>query len=343
MRWFNLLCAVAFWWSPSSLAAQTGEPGKEALFLPAGPLSADQVSTFSASREDPAPEKLLGVSEKYEDSHFVAGNEWNLQVFEPHVRALGGAYMGVGADQAYIIMGWMRPELAWLMDYDDHVVYIHRLHQLFFEAATTAEEYLHLWSKDGSEAARQLITDRFADALQRKRCLHRYANSAGRVHRRLQRVVKRLLIPFYLTDARQYEYLRTMWLEGRIRTLRANLLASDGVVGIAGAARQLGIPIRAAYFSNAEEYWDYGPEFRNNIRAIPADDRSVVLRTRGTWESNRDYRYIVQPLQNFQDVLSVKRIKSLARYVGRPRVKGHGKADIMVLEVDLTLPEGTQP
>ncbi len=335
MRWpqFGLVFSLCL--LPAAILAQPQPEVAQQLFLPAGPLSSERSTTFAASPEDPAPEKLLGVSDKYEDSHFVTGNEWNLHVFEPHVRDLGGAYLGVGADQAYIIMGWMRPELAWLMDYDEHVVHIHRLHLLFFDAADTPERYLHLWSKEGRADALDLISRKFENKAERKRHLHRYTNSAGRVSRRLQRVIKRISSPCYLTDARQYEFLRTMSQEGRIRPLRANLLVTGGVQGIADAARKLNIPIRATYFSNAEEYWDYGPEFRTNVRALPADERSLVLRTRGTWESNRDYRYIVQLLENFQAVLAIEGIKNLGKYFGRCKVKGYGKADIMVLDVEL--------
>jgi hypothetical protein len=335
MRW-NCAVVVASCLVLFSGASLQAEPGpKESYFLPEGELGEEQRCLFLGSPEDPAPEKLLGVSENYEGRHFTAGNEWNLEVFEPHVRSLGGAYVGVGADQAYFLIGWMRPELVWLMDYDKQVVRVHRLHQLFFMEAAGPAGYLHLWSEGGRKAALKLIARETSDAAMKKRLVHRYKNSAGRISRRLQRVMKSMKIPSYLTDAEQYKFIRDRCLQGRVRALRANLLDRRGIMGIAAAATALGIPVRAVYLSNAEEYWDYGSEFRENLRALPADDRSVILRTRGSWVGNKDYRYVVQALENFQQALAVKSFRNLGKHLALRKLLGRGDVDLIHLHIEV--------
>jgi hypothetical protein len=225
------------------------------------------------------------------------------------------------------------------MDYDKQVVRVHRLHQLFLKEAEGPAGYLHLWSEEGRAAALKLIARETSSVSMKKRLVHRYKNSAGRISRRLQRVKKSMKIPSYLTNDEQYKFIRERCLQGRVRALRANLLERKGVKGIAAAATALGIPIRAVYLSNAEEYWDYGREFRENLRALPADDRSVILRTRGSWVGNKDYRYVVQALVNFQQALAEKSFRNLDKHLVLRKLLGRGDVDLIHLQIKLEAEE----
>jgi hypothetical protein len=73
---------------------------------------------------------------------------------------------------------------------------------------------------------------------------------------------------------------------------------------LAGTARQLGVPVRNVYTSNAEDYWGYSAQFRDNMRALPFDEQSWVVRTRPieAWglAPDDDYHYNVQGGLNFQ-------------------------------------------
>lgn len=312
-------------------SGQAEPPVPEARFLPTGPLAEDLREQVWETPWDPAPEKLLGVSEAHEGQHFVAGNELALFAFEPHVRGLGGAYMGVGSDQAYVLMGWQRPEVAWLTDYDIYVVRIHVLHLLFFGVAAGPDEYLRLWSEDGAADAKRLIKASAKSPSEAKRLAHRYRNSSGRVYRRLQSLKRKMTIPFYLTDQAQYDHIRTMHLEHRIRPLRANLLAEKGFRGVGAVATALGVPVRVIYLSNAEQYWEYGDAFRANLRSLPCDDRSLVLRTLGSFLGNKDYRYVVQKLGVFQALLENPRFVTLKPHIHRRKLTGRGDIDLIEL------------
>ena len=75
------------------------------------------------------------------------------------------------------------------------------------------------------------------------------------------------------------------------------------------------------YLSNAEEYWERLPQpFRANLRALPVDERSLVLRTLLTWEKNRDYRYNAQPARNYRRWLAVPDLRSIYDVIRRDRV-----------------------
>ena len=80
----------------------------------------------------------------------------------------------------------------------------------------------------------------------------------------------------------------------------ANLLDEDGLRGIGEASRELGVPIRAYYLSNAEDYWNYPDEFRANFENLLFDESSVILRANATKSRNGDYRYNMQDAIAFQ-------------------------------------------
>jgi hypothetical protein len=83
------------------------------------------------------------------------------------------------------------------------------------------------------------------------------------------------------------------------------------------------------YLSNAEEYWDrYSKTYRANIRALPFDDRSVVLRTLLTWSVNMDYRYNVQRASNYVEWLDrdwLRHVRQIA-----PAPPGVAARDVVV-------------
>ena len=128
-------------------------------------------------------------------------------------------------------------------------------------------------------------------------------------------------VPSFLTDADEYTHVRALIAGGRLRAITADLTRRGAVRRIAGVARRLGVTVRVVYLSNAEEYWERLPdEFRDNLAALPADRRSVVLRTLLTWEQNRDYRYNAQPLHNYRRWLAVAEVRTIHDVTRRDRV-----------------------
>jgi hypothetical protein len=67
------------------------------------------VRVFFGSPEDPKP------AHRARDSHYWVGNECALHGFYQDIKGLGGGYIGIGSDQAYLLLGWARPRLAWLI------------------------------------------------------------------------------------------------------------------------------------------------------------------------------------------------------------------------------------
>jgi hypothetical protein len=267
-----------------------------------GPLTAAQLEILLGTAEDGAPEHRGGVTSVREDKHYLAGNERSPHAFYPLVKDVGGGYVGVGTDQAYLFMSWARPEIAWLVDYDPAVIEVHELYRLFFAAAATPEEFVALWDKPAREQALAVIVA--AHDERKVKILRRwYLGYRGWIHRRLVSVTRNMQkaeVPSYLTDQEHYDFVKQMLEQRRVRPMVVNLLERKGLEGVGKAAQALGVPIRLLYLSNAEEYWPRYPKgYRELMAGLPFHADALVLRTLLIWNVNTDYRYNVQPASNY--------------------------------------------
>jgi hypothetical protein len=290
---------------PSEPTEPTPEPTPEPGVR--GPLTDAQVEILLGTAEDEAPEYRGGITPERENKHYLAGNERMLQAFYPAIKDVGGGYVGVGTDQAYLFMSWARPEIAWLVDYDPAVVEVHELYRLFFAAAETPAEFVALWDKPAREEGLAVIAAAHQD--RRFKSLRRwYLGYKGWIHRRLvgvTRAMERADVPSYLTHQDHYDFIKEMLAERRVRPMVVNLLEQKGLRGIGEASTKLGVPIRLLYLSNAEEYWPrYPRSYRETFAALPFHEDALVLRTLLIWSVNTDYRYNVQPAKNYVEWLA---------------------------------------
>jgi hypothetical protein len=236
--------------------------------------------------------------------------------FRAAVQDLGGGYVGVGPDQAYLFIGWQRPEFAWLIDYDPKVMRVHAMYRALLQAFERRRDFLAAFESEQADATSALLQQQGDPRLRR---LYRNNRDMFRWRlRTLERKLGRRGVPCWLTDDETYAYVRAMVLGDRVRPLRVNLVDDVGMAGIAEAARALGVTVRVVYLSNAEEYWErYEPQFVANLAALPIDDRALVLRTRLVWQVNRDYVYNAQSLAEYLAWLQTPGVETLEDIVGR--------------------------
>jgi len=328
---------------PAAPAATTPtEPAAAiAISVPPKPLTADEVAIFDGAPLDPVPRKLDATRADLEGRHYLWCDEANLQLWYPHIKDLGGGYMGVGSDQAYLFIGWMKPRFAWLTDYDPWITWLHRSYAAFFAEAKTPDDFYALWSNGKAKSSRALLERVYADDPERKRIVFVFRQARRVVHRRLRRLrkkMKRVDVPSYVTDQAQYDFVRAMVANGRVNPRRVNLLAAAGMKGVAEEARQLGVPIRVLYMSNAESYWRYGKRFRENVAAQPFDERSLILRTVASKNVNDDYHYNMQPGLNFQRWLAEDWVRSVRQVVPRVRIRGKDHVPLTTTDRDPVKP-----
>jgi hypothetical protein len=249
-----------------------------ALLLPAVSASGAGLELLSQLPADPPPPELV------RGSHYYVSNETRLDLFHAAVRDKGGVYVGVGSDQNYLLAGWARAEALVLVDFDQAVVSLHRVYRVLFRAAETPEDFLRLWSPRSYREVRRLVEESYPRGPERSSALSAYGHARWSVDRRLRKVLpqmKQASLPCFLTDAGQYAHLRKLYLEDRVFAVRGDLTASRTLSALGKALEESGQVVRVLYLSNAEQYFPYGAQYRSNIRGLPMDEGSVVLRTSG--------------------------------------------------------------
>lgn len=301
------------------------------------PLTDLQKAVLLASAEDPPGASLLATEKRLEGRHYITCDEWYLHKFADQIRGLGGGYAGVGTDQAYLFIGWQRPHLAWLFDYDPWVVFIHRSYGVFFREAETIEQFLAFWDDENVKSSVALLKEKLAERPDLREIIKVFKYNRSTIRRRLGRVIRKLEkagVSSYLSDPEEYAFVRNLVLADRVRPMVGDLLGKKGLLGLAASARGLAVPVRVFYVSNAEGYWKYNTEYRINIIGQYFDEKSLFLRTVAAKWTNGDYRYNIQKASNFQEWLKHEWVTSYRQIVPRSKLKGKGDIPITYVDKD---------
>lgn len=317
---------------PAAVDASTISPTQH------GPLSAAQRAAFFGATPDPAAMDLLGVNEDYAGRSYLAGDEWNLHLIHDQIKDAGGVYVGVGADQGYILLSWSKAKYAYLIDYDARVVLTHKIYRSFLLRSETPREFVSLWEKKNAEKAMAIIAQDWKDDKDlgeiekvykewRRKILHR--------HLRINKSAKESGVAVYSSDQKLYDYVRGMVATDRVRAMSGNLLDKQALVSIGETAAKLSEPVGLLYLSNAQEYWKYPEQFRANIAALPFSERSKVLHTLSTWSTNKDYRYVVQGGPNYQSWIASAWVSKVYYMVPRRKLEGAEDIDVILFDGDV--------
>jgi hypothetical protein len=138
----------------------------------------------------------------------------------------------------------------------------------------------------------------------------------------------------YVNDAGDYDHVRQLVVQQRLRPLLGNLLGDKGMHSIAAAARQLGVAIRVLYLSNAEQYWAYRDVFRDNVRDLPLAADSWVARTSAVKPMNGDYRYYLHNGQRFQNQLADPKIRSVGQLLSYAAIEDRSLVPLIKVDGD---------
>jgi hypothetical protein len=314
--------------APGALSASLAKPAsKKALkrldadapmsahSLPA--LSDEARALLSAVRPDPEPESLV------RNSHYWVSNEHNHQVWlEPLKAVSGGAYVGVGTDQNYLLAGWSKPEVMILMDFDGEIAKLHEIYEYFFAISASPKTFHLRWKRAYAEDSKEKLAAYFTARFERlqpnlsdkqraklvKQRVKIYQLTRGLIDRRLARTHKKyqaLKQPTFLSDQAQYDHLRALWAQGRVLAIRGDLTADQTMLDIAHTLKAMSLSLNTLYLSNAEQYFELTPGYRRNIIELPWGERGVALRTLGwrVWgflDEEEKYHYNYQGGANFR-------------------------------------------
>ena len=76
--------------------------------------------------------------------------------------------------------------------------------------------------------------------------------------------------PTWLGDPDAYAYIRGLVLGGRFLAIQGDLNGTAALKNIGETARALQLPVRIIYTSNAEGFFKYNPQFRDNLGGAAA-------------------------------------------------------------------------
>ena len=260
------------------------------------PLSDALRQKLAAIPWDVPPEVLNAVEKENEGGHFPFSDELHPEKFRETIQNMGGTYIGIGTDQSYVYMGWQRPTLAFAVDYDPWVVYIHHAYIAFFDHCEDAACLMAMF--DDRLGSSDFLENYYANNSEKKNIIKVFKTVSGNIRRQLGRLAA-MKTPNFTNDPETYQYIRTLVKSGRLVTLQANLLGDTALKAIAQTLRETGRTVTTLYTSNAEQYWAYKKAFKENMRSMPFADNALIMRTSATKPINNDYRYSVQPARVF--------------------------------------------
>ncbi|MGB1698412.1 MAG: hypothetical protein ACPHRO_00570 [Nannocystaceae bacterium] len=262
------------------------------------PLSGGRQEIFVSGAEDTLPATEL---------HYVKSNEVRHDVWFPYIKGRTGAYLGVGSDQNYTLIGFSDVELVFLMDIDERVVNLHRVYSVFIKESESPEALLERWSPESKEASSQLLREAFADlpVARRKAIVSGYRSARETVYRHLRLVHgrKRDVGTTWLSNPRAYQRVRSLYLAGRVRMMLGDVTGAVSMASVVDILRRLEVPVGVVYLSNAEEFIPYNPNFVTHMSGLLSHDDSVLLRTlsgKGWDHADRMWNYQVQPLRDLK-------------------------------------------
>jgi hypothetical protein len=224
-------------------------------------------------------------------------NEDLPQLWQPVLAGLGGVHVGVGAEQNLLMAGWSRPEVLVLLDFDDWVVELNFVHGLLMRDAETPQAFIDAWRPGNSPSVARRIRQEWPEAHARRADIQR--RSANAVYRRLLKLSRVLAdVPSVLSDPAQYAHVRQLWKNGHATAVRGDLTAEKTLSSVGELARAHKLIVRSLYLSNTEWYFDYETgSYAANVRALPFDEKSVVLSTRPIDDAS--FHYVWQPGERY--------------------------------------------
>ncbi len=255
---------------------------------------------------------------------YITSNEAYQYLFRKPVKNLGGGYVGVASDQNYSFMAAARSEWAWLFDYDPAVVRVHYIAQAILRQVKDRRGFVAAYTKKHSPETIRWIEQDLAHLPpdEVKATVRTYQTARMRLWSHYARQLKQGKVKGgfgWLRYDDNFAHIKAMADQGRTRVLKGNMLTDKAMPSIAKAAREMGVTIRVYYPSNAEEQWKNLPQqYRDNVIALPFDERSVILRTifnKRYHQAESKWHYIVHGGLHAQEHIALPGYKNVWRFM----------------------------
>ena len=287
------------------------------------PLTEAEKKIFFSTAEDAEPEVRGGISKGMENLHYTIGNEWTLFAFYKDIKNLGGGYMGVGTDQAYLFIGWQKPELAWLTDYDPKIQRMHHMYKALFLAAESPKEFTSYFQKENMDKALAAIASSY-EGKDRAKAQATYKRARKLINFRMFKMKKRF---------KGSKGPHVLQRPGAVRLRQEDVRARPHSPDAREPARVRGRQGRQRCRRRARRphpravHLQCGGVLEDLRGAIPDEHRLAAQRRHvppvahaPDLEHHNDYVYIVQPIDNYRAWLADPEVTSVRQMLGgRPK------------------------
>ena len=337
-------------WPPKQIATPPTTPKAPT------PPTAAQLEIFADVKEDTLAKQVCenkgrSFVDCRDPNHYIRSNEPRQYVWRPYIENLGGGYVGVGIDQNYSFIAHAKSEWVWLFDYDPTVVRLHHVLRAVILDSADRETFVSHFTPEKKHATLALLSSTYKGLAERAAYREIYGVSRAGLLRYYQhqmdgkiaiaditkapgadvdtphraagvKIGEDLPDPTYgwLATEEAYQYIRLLYQQGRVELLKGDMLAKNTMQGIATAAKKLGVVVRIFYPSNAPECWPHTQQYKDNVRALPFDEQSVVIQSlsavkAGFGKQKGYWHYNVQSGLEQQALLSHKGYGSLKQLV----------------------------
>ena len=302
--------------SPRTVERNTVEPkrvadevptGQEALTAVAEDKNANNLRELSVSEKAilaGLPTERIAAPEQF----YYRTNERRHDLFVNKVGGVGGALIGVGADQCYTLAAIAKSSMIFAVDYDSRVPMVHRIYQALIPKSATVDELIAKFAKENQAATEALLSADMAGESDAARVLRMFKRIRKDMHPYLQEVKTRSnngVPASWLATTENYEHIRKLFLAGRVVARTGDVTGKTTLRAVGKASHDLGIPIRVVYFSNAEQFFKYTKDFQENMKSFKQDDKTIVVRTtRHKTIKNAvgdTWHYVVQDFVDFRE------------------------------------------
>lgn len=239
--------------------------------------------------------------------HYPISNEFRHELWFEHIRDLGGAFVGVGTDQCYTLAAVQNASMLWLVDFDPLVPLVHRIYSVLVPASEDPDALVARFDAANANATMALLREGLSGDPRADTIVNAYRRNRQRMHRYLVRVRRNVrggVAASWLSDQTLYGRVRALFTGGRVVARNGDVTADGALRAVGRAATRLGVPVRVLYFSNAEQFFPYGSDFRANLDGLPSDDRTIVLRTFRepgvVYPEGERWHYMVQPIADMR-------------------------------------------
>lgn len=290
-------------------AQETGvaEAETEAAAEPAATLAVPPLSDAQRAVLTDLPRETIPLPGEY----YYRSNELRHDLLAADLRGRRGAVVGVGPDQLYTLAALSDAELIVGTDYDARVPALHRLYGVLVPRSETAADLIARFAPEQEEATLALLRAELeAGDEQPIRMFERLRQDLYEYLQRQHAREHRAAPTTWMADPGYYGHVRDLFRAGRVVARTGDLTGTTTVRAVGAALRKLGIPVRVLYLSNADQFFRYTEDFITNVEALPADDKTIVVRSIRNPElpnARRDrWHYIVQEHADFLERLQLR-------------------------------------